>query len=124
LDSFTTNVDRTPRNPNLLLWHDRLWLIDHGAALYLQHGGLDPQAHAGRPFGPIVEHVLLPRAGSILEADRRLRPRLDAVAIEAAVQLVPEGWLTGAERGIYAEYLTRRLAGGQFAEEAENARTA
>jgi hypothetical protein len=44
LDALTTNVDRTPRNPNLLLWHDRLWLIDHGAALYLQHGGLDPAA--------------------------------------------------------------------------------
>jgi hypothetical protein len=124
LDAFTTNVDRTPRNPNLLLWHDRLWLIDHGAALYLQHGGLDPEAHAGRPFPPIAEHVLLPRAGSILEADLRLRTRLDAVAIEAAVELVPEEWLTVAERRNYAEYLTRRLAGGQFAEEAENARTA
>jgi hypothetical protein len=122
LDAFTTNVDRTARNPNLLLWHDRLWLIDHGAALYLQHGGLDPEAHAGRPFPPIAEHVLLPRAASILEADGRQRARLDAVAIEAAVQLVPEEWLTAAERGTYAEYLTRRLAGGRFAEEAENAR--
>src|ERR1700761_6670740 len=68
LDALTTNVDRTPRNPNLLVWHDRLWLIDHGAALYLQHGGLDPAAHADRPFPLIVEHVLLPCAGSILEA--------------------------------------------------------
>src|SRR5881227_3063691 len=49
LDALTTNVDRTARNPNLLLWHERLWLIDHGAALYLQHGGLDPAAHADRP---------------------------------------------------------------------------
>ena len=73
LDALTTNVDRTPRNPNLLLWHDRLWLIDHGAALYLQHGGLDPAAYAERPFGLIAEHVLLPRAASILEADQRLR---------------------------------------------------
>ncbi len=124
LDAFTTNVDRTPRNPNLLLWHDRLWLIDHGAALYLQHGGLDPDAHAGRPFAPIADHVLLPRAGSILDADRRLRARLDAVTIEAAVQLVPAEWLPAAERGTYVEYLTRRLDSGQFAEEAENARTA
>src|SRR5437764_9131282 len=46
LDALATNVDRTARNPNLLLWHHRLWLIDHGAALYLQHGGLDPAAHA------------------------------------------------------------------------------
>jgi hypothetical protein len=71
LDALTTNVDRTPRNPNLLIWHDRLWLIDHGAALYLQHGGLDPATHAERPFPLIAEHVLLPRAGSILEAHAR-----------------------------------------------------
>lgn len=50
LDALCTNVDRTARNPNLLAWHERLWLIDHGAALYLQHGGLDPAAHAERPF--------------------------------------------------------------------------
>ena len=74
LDALTTNVDRTPRNPNLLLWHDRLWLIDHGAALYLQHGGLDPAQHADKPFPLISEHVLLPRAGSILEAHERLAP--------------------------------------------------
>ena len=48
LDALATNVDRTPRNPNLLLWHERLWLIDHGAALYLQHGGLEPAEHAAR----------------------------------------------------------------------------
>ena len=92
LDALTTNVDRTARNPNLLLWHGRLWLIDHGAALYLQHGGLDPERHAERPFPPIAEHVLLARAGSIAEADRRLRSRAatcDRGAIEAAVALVP-----------------------------------
>ena len=50
LDALTTNVDRTPRNPNLLRWHERLWLIDHGAALYLQHGGLDPAAQASGRF--------------------------------------------------------------------------
>src|ERR1700749_4845898 len=50
LDALTTNVDRTPRNPNLLVWHDRLWLIDHGAALYLQHGGVGPARNPQRPF--------------------------------------------------------------------------
>src|ERR1700729_3132334 len=76
LDALTTNVDRTPRNPNLLIWHDRLWLIDHGAALYLQHGGLDPAAHADKPFPLIADHVLLGRAGPIPEADERMRARL------------------------------------------------
>ncbi|MGI8714739.1 MAG: HipA family kinase [Solirubrobacteraceae bacterium] len=123
LDALTTNVDRTPRNPNLLLWHDRLWLIDHGAALYLQHAGLDPAAHAQRSFPLIAEHVLLRRAGSVLEADRRLRARLPATAIADAVSLVPLEWCAGADSaGVYVDYLTRRLAAGAFAEEAERAR--
>jgi hypothetical protein len=124
LDAFTTNVDRTPRNPNLLLWHDRLWLIDHGAALYLQHGGLRPAEQADRPFPLIAQHVLLPRAGSILEADERLRARLGQAPIEAAVALVPAEWFAGADDpGSYIEYLTRRLAGGAFVAEAERARS-
>jgi hypothetical protein len=124
LDALATNVDRTARNPNLLLWHERLWLIDHGAALYLQHGGLDPAAHAAKPFPLIAEHVLLARAGSILEADRRLRPRLDGDVIEAVVGLVPADWFAGAdEPPVYIEYLNRRFADGGFAEEAERART-
>jgi hypothetical protein len=124
VDALSTNVDRTPRNPNLLVWHDRLWLIDHGAALYLQHGGLDPEGHADRPFPQIAEHVLLPRAASILEANERLQTRLDAAAVEGAIELVPEAWLARAERQIYLDYLTRRLASGRFAEEAERARNA
>jgi hypothetical protein len=124
LDALTTNVDRTARNPNLLLWHQRLWLIDHGAALYLAHGGLDPAAHADRPFPLIAEHVLLASAGSILEADRRLRTRLGDATIEHVVGLVPAAWLEGGDGpDVYIEYLTRRLAAGGFAEEAERART-
>ncbi len=123
LDALTTNVDRTPRNPNLLLWHDRLWLIDHGAALYLQHGGLDPVAHAERPFPLIAQHVLLARAGSVLEADRRLRARLGETAVADAVTLVPESWFAGVDPPeVYVDYLARRLAAGGFAEEAEHAR--
>ncbi|MFZ1993842.1 MAG: HipA family kinase [Solirubrobacteraceae bacterium] len=123
LDALATNVDRTARNPNLLLWHDRLWVIDHGAALYLQHGGLDPDAHAERPFGLIADHVLLGRAGPIAEADERMRARLGDAAVAAAVDLVPAEWLAGADPGpVYAEYLMRRLAAGRFVEEAERAR--
>ena len=125
LDALTTNVDRSPRNPNLLLWHERLWLIDHGAALYLQHGGLEPEQHAARPFPMIADHVLLPRAGSLLEADRRMRERLNEGLLDAVVALVPAQWLAGGDdRATYVEYLRRRLQDGGFASEAERARTA
>ncbi|MGZ4166874.1 MAG: HipA family kinase [Solirubrobacteraceae bacterium] len=124
LDALATNVDRTARNPNLLLWHERLWLIDHGAALYLQHGGLDPEAHATRPFPLISDHVLMGCAGSILEADQRMRTRLEErTAVQGAVDLVPSEWFGGADPAeVYVEYLTRRLAHGGFVEEAERAR--
>ncbi|MFL5861551.1 MAG: HipA family kinase [Solirubrobacteraceae bacterium] len=123
LDALATNVDRTARNPNLLLWHERMWLIDHGAALYLQHGGLDPAAHAERPFPLIADHVLLACAGPIPEADERMRARLEEGAVQAAVDLVPAEWLAGADPAeVYLEYLRRRLRHGGFVEEAERAR--
>ena len=126
LDALTTNVDRTARNPNLLRWHDRLWLIDHGAALYLQHGapGLAGPAAAQRPFPLIADHVLLARAGPIPEAGERLRARLaDGDGVSAAVALVPAEWFDGGDPPqAYAEYLTRRLEWGGFSEEAERAR--
>ena len=125
LDALATNVDRTARNPNLLLWHERLWVIDHGAALYLQHGGLDPAAHATRPFPLIAQHVLLPRAGSITDADVRMRERLgDAPAVlERLAALVPDDWYAGADAPqTYVDYLLRRLDDGGFAREAEDAR--
>jgi hypothetical protein len=119
LDALTTNVDRTPRNPNLLVWHERLWLIDHGAALYLQHAGLDPGS-ATRPFALIGQHVLLAQADSITDAHVRLRDRL---SVADAVARVPESWFDGADPPeAYVEYLTRRLSDGGFAEEAERAR--
>ncbi|UGS36619.1 hypothetical protein DSM104329_03027 [Capillimicrobium parvum] len=127
LDALTMNVDRTPRNPNLLLWHGRLWLIDHGAALYRQHGpdGLDPVGDAERPFPAIADHVLLPSAGSILDADARLAPVADRALLERIAALLPEGWLTGPPRATYADYLARRLAAPRtFAEEAERVRRA
>ncbi len=75
LDALTTNVDRTPRNPNLLVWHGRMWLIDHGAALYLHHQGLEPRGT--RPaVRAHAEHVLLPYAGSLTEAHERNAPRI------------------------------------------------
>ncbi len=124
LDAFLTNVDRTARNPNLLRWHGNIWLIDHGAALYLQHAGLDPLLHARRPFPSIADHVLLPFAGSIAEADARLAPRLSETRIAEIVGAVPEDWVEGTGRDAYVEYLSRRLAAPRlFGEEADAVRS-
>ena len=124
LDALITNVDRTPRNPNLLSWHGRVWLIDHGAALYRQHAADDLATEAGRPFAPIRDHVLLPHAGSIADAHERLAPKLDAAAVDAVVGAIPQAWLSGRPRAGYAAYLNERLADGAFAREAEEARRA
>jgi hypothetical protein len=73
----------------------------------------------------IADHVLLPRAESILEADRRMRERVNESLLEAVVALVPAQWLAGADaRCTYVEYLRRRLQVGGFVNEAERARTA
>jgi hypothetical protein len=103
LDALVENVDRTPRNPNLLRWHGRLWLIDHGAALWVHHGGSDPLAVSGRAFPSIRDHVLLAAAGSVVEADERLAP---LASPSEAASLVPESWADGAP---YAEHLAARL---------------
>jgi hypothetical protein len=132
LDALLTNVDRTARNPNLLVWHGRLWLIDHGAALYRHHRDWRLAEGARDPFPAIADHVLLAAAGSIAEADARLAPRLDAPAREAVVRLVPDEWLAvegedgtpGERRAAYLDHLAARLeAPRAFAEEAERART-
>src|SRR5262249_19709679 len=103
-DALVTNVDRTPRNPNLLRWHKNLCLIDHGASLDGFHGA-DPLARARVGFPAIRDHVLLPAAGSIEEADARLAGR---AAPAAAAALVPAAWADGAP---YAQFLTARLEG-------------
>jgi len=121
LDALVMNVDRTPRNPNLLVWHGRVWLIDHGAALYTQHGD-DFAATADRRFAAIREHVLLPHAGSVAEADVRLATTaLDVIA--GIVSEVPEAWIGDAAP--YLEWFTARLAAPRgWVEEAEDARAA
>jgi hypothetical protein len=117
LDALVENIDRTPRNPNLLLWHGSLWLIDHGAALYVHHGTGDPLAVAGRPFPAIRDHVLLGAAGPLPEVDQRLAPQAQPAA---AAALVPPEWADGAP---YAEHLERRLEPPrEWMEEAERAR--
>lgn len=108
-DALVENVDRMPHNPNLLVWHDALWLIDHGAALYRHHGGSDPVASAQKPFPLIEKHVLLPVAGPLAEADARLAGKVDRAALEAILALVPPAWLGPEGAAPYVEALARRL---------------
>lgn len=136
-DALLQNVDRTPRNPNLLLWHRALWLIDHGAALYTQHGWSDDleaiAAKAGARFPAIREHVLLPIAGPIRDADARLAPRLGAEAIAAVIAGIPDELLQDVppfatpdgHREAYVVHLAHRLAEPRpWTAEAEEARRA
>ena len=119
-DAFVLNVDRTPRNPNLLRWHHALWLIDHGAALYVHHATGDPVARAGERFPAIRDHVLLPFAGPIAEADARLAPRLDGARLAAIAAALPGTWVAG---DAYAAHLAARLADREgFVEQVEGAR--
>jgi hypothetical protein len=127
LDALTLNIDRTPRNPNLLLWHRRLWLIDHGAALFPQHSGAPLAEQASRSFAPIAEHVLLPSAGSIERVDAALAARLDEATVRSVTDRIPPAWLEGSANGpdAYAAFLLARLdAPRAFAQEAERARAA
>jgi len=112
-DALVENVDRTPRNPNLIVWHGETWLIDHGAALYRQHAG-DGMGEGGGSFPLSGQHVLLPVAGSIVEADARLAARVDEALLERVVAGVPMGWLDEAEPAeVYIEDLLARLAGNR-----------
>lgn len=116
-DTLCSNVDRTARNPNLMLWHGRLTLIDHGAALYFHHGWDGDPARADAPFPLIRDHVLLAAADRIGQADSELAPRLTPEAIAAIVTAVPDAWLQGpdafadadGQRRAYVAYLVRRL---------------
>ena len=118
-DAFITNVDRTSRNTNLLLWHDQLWLIDHGASLYFHHRWEGWRDRIQTRFAPIKDHVLLPVAADLLAADARLRPLLTEEIINAIVADIPEEWLgnenefadVAAHRAAYVYYLLARLNG-------------
>lgn len=121
-DALVQNVDRSPRNTNLLCWHDRLWLIDHGAALYFHHDwpGRDAPAletAAQRPYAAARNHVLLSLSGPVSGADEALAPLLTREALHGVVKLVPDEWLRDEPgfkspqevRSAYIDYLSARL---------------
>jgi hypothetical protein len=115
-DGLVTNPDRTPRNANLIVHDGRTWLIDHGAALYIQHSWTEPDAHARRPFERIAEHILLPFASSLHAADAHLAPRLTQLEVDRILALVPDEWLQDPrfggpddERDAFRRYIAGRL---------------
>ena len=121
-DALVTNVDRTAQNPNLLAWHRRIWLIDHGAALYWHHSpGREPDTRTR--FEAVRDHVLLPFASSIAGADERLAPRVTTALLEQIAGAVPDAWLENEDAQMYVDYLSSRLEAPRgFVEEAEHAR--
>ncbi len=130
-DSFVTNVDRTARNPNLLYWHKSLYLIDHGAALYFHHNWHDVARMAATRFPAVREHVLLPWATQLTQADAELRPVLTEEVFASITSWVPDEWLLPApgintppeKRAAYVDFFRRRLASApNFVEEAVSAR--
>lgn len=131
LDAFITNVDRTFRNTNLLLWHKELWLIDHGAAFYFHHSWDSWEKHAMSPFALIKDHVLLPQATLIEEVNTEFQTLLTDNKLRKIVDLLPDDWLDweGNEqtpdeiRAIYFQFLIlRKSHATTFIKQAQNAR--
>ncbi len=130
LDCLLTNVDRTVRNTNLLIWHKELWLIDHGAALYFHHSWDNWKEQATRPFVQVKDHVLLPFATDLDLVDAEFRSVLTLEKIQVIVSLIPDEWLdietdtTSAEeiRQVYIQFLMLRIANSEiFVKEAQHA---
>jgi hypothetical protein len=138
-DAYVTNVDRTPRNANMLMWHRRLWLIDHGAALFFHHTWTNYLERSRDAFTMIKDHVLLPSASvlSLREIDSKMAERITPEIIGGIVKLIPDAWLAAESqisdspfgepaehRDAYNEYLLNRLkAPHVFLEEAIRARS-
>ena len=133
LDCLLTNVDRTSRNTNMLMWHKELWLIDHGAALYFHHSWDDWQKKAVLPFTHIKDHVLLPVASRLDEVNKKAKQILTDDFIDAVVALIPADWLGNSSifnsadehRQAYATFLKTRILHSEiFLKEAQHARAA
>jgi hypothetical protein len=131
-DCFVTNVDRTVRNTNMLMWHRELWLIDHGASLYYHHSWQTFEEKAKQPFVQVKDHVLLPYATKLEEVDKTFRSILANERIASVVSLIPDEWLIEDpnespenKRNAYKRFLEMRLAASDiFVKEANNARQA
>jgi hypothetical protein len=131
LDAMLTNVDRTARNTNMLMWHKELWLIDHGAALYFHHSMDNWEEQSLRPFVQIKDHVLLRKAAHLEQVDEEFKAILTPELINAIVSIIPDEWLTDRsfeteddQRQVYAQFLNKRIANSNiFVKEAQHARS-
>jgi hypothetical protein len=132
-DALVTNVDRSARNPNLLMWHRKLWLIDHGATLFFHHmtGWHEASARSREPFAGIKDHVLAHRASMLKSVDESMAAALTPDLIDAIVSQIPDVWLIDQAAGAappvlrtaYARYLRERIAAPRaFVEEAARVR--
>jgi hypothetical protein len=110
-DAYTANVDRTPRNANMLLWHKKLWLIDHGAAFYYHHDWETFAENSGNVFKLISQHILLPFVAGIEKIDEELSAKLTPEILGEIVGSIPDEWLENSEtaRKTYLRFLTERL---------------
>ncbi|MDB5196849.1 MAG: hypothetical protein JWP88_1220 [Flaviaesturariibacter sp.] len=133
LDCLLTNVDRTVRNTNMLMWHKELWLIDHGACLYFHHAWQGWETSAQKPFVQVKDHVLLPWASELERVDADFRQRLTPETVKSIVALIPEEWLQASWpdsspeeiRQVYTRFLEIRIASSSlFLNEAQHAREA
>ncbi|MDO3626103.1 HipA family kinase [Mucilaginibacter sp. BT774] len=130
MDCLLTNVDRTPRNTNMLTWNKELWLIDHGASLYFHHSWDNWKEQAVRPFMQVKDHVLLSKASELDAVDEEFKSILKSDVINAIVSLVPDEWIKGEwleepdeVRAVYAQFLEARIAASSiFVKEAQHAR--
>ena len=131
LDAYITNVDRTFKNTNMLIWHKELWLIDHGACLYFHHSWNNWEQHAKSPFALIKDHVLLPQASLLKEVDAEFKALLSHEILEEIVNTIPLEWLQWEDteeepetlRNVYLQFLQTRLNHSEiFVNQAQNAR--
>ena len=130
-DAFVCNVDRTARNVNMLMWHRRLWLIDHGAALVFSARLESARPAALTPFPLIKDHVLLKFASVLKETDAEMKLRMHLDKIGAIVEPIPDAWLAddpgfesrAQQRDAYLKYFSTRLGSSDiFVKEALRAR--
>lgn len=131
LDAFLTNIDRTFRNTNMLIWNKELWLIDHGASLYFHHTWDNWEQLSKSPFVYVKDHVLLPQASLLEQVDAEAKELLTTDVLRSIVELLPNEWLPEDERGlgseeqkqVYFSFLNQRLNHTElFINEANNAR--
>lgn len=130
-DAFTTNIDRTVKNTNMLIWHKELWLIDHGATFYFHHSWDNWEKAAASPFPYIKDHVLLPQASLVEEINAEMNALLTNEKLREITDLIPADWLNWEDtdmdaeeiREVYYQFLVlRKNNANNFVKQIQDAR--